>query len=218
MVTSSQFNQYQSIDGGWYEPRISEPCGDSDSALAVWVGIGFGHSLDTQDTVAQDGTLPHVPGYTDHAAWTEVWPYQSIVQQPLEATAGSEFDAQVWYEGGSGEWRFIMDNKATGQSLDITVYNMPPIEDQGSAAEFIAERPAYVVNGNYQLWDLSDFDYIDWLGAQVNQANIGNYSSSLAAVNMYGGIDYGAPFGNWLAGPGDIVDNRKFTDYYYTCS
>jgi hypothetical protein len=164
-----------------------------------------------------------VPGMSDHEAWWEFWPYNSIVPIDFSATAGAEFDASVRWLGDSGgqadEYRFWFYNYANGQTdafntfvsavdYQYAIYGAPSL-----SAEVVIERPTV----NNKLTNLLNFGTLIVTSSQANGVSFGSYPQFWSngeerhGVHMYNG-------GTELAAPSAIASNGYFTVAQESCN
>jgi hypothetical protein len=180
---------YTHTAGYFVEPSDHGSC--NTSSAYTWAGIGGWYN----PNLGQDGTAQQVPGLGNDQAWTEILPELPIATN-LYATPGHWFLADTQYTG-SGHYSFYMYNYANGQATHATGSG----GFDGNVAEYIVERPG--------TQNLLNFSRVSFQGFTNGQA-FGRYPTE--RVNMWNGT------GELNAGPGAILSQYAFTDYYHHCA
>ncbi len=212
-VTESTSETFDHAEGWYYEPqRYSSVCTNPDES--TWAGLGGWNSGD--DVLAQNGTAIGVPGISDHQAWWEFYPYNSMVPINFSATQGALFDASVRYLGDSGgqedEYRFWFYNYANNQTDAFNayvssvsggvIYGAPSY-----TAEVIIERPTV----NNQLTYLLNFSSLAVSQAEANGITFDNYPQFWTNGEIRHGVHMkNFSTGDMLADPSALGSDGSF--------
>ena len=197
IINTGGAGAYSEASATYYEPVLGSTSCSNNSAV-FWDGLGGNVG---SSHLAQNGTAVNVSGLGQHQGWTEVLPaQQSVVAQPISASAGHSFLAETVHNSGN-TFHFYFYNYYTAQALDLSV---TADGYDGSTAEYIAERPSY----SGHLYGLTNFQHITFEQTQTNGKS--SHVFGYQADTMYNGSDV-------LAIPHNYDSSGKFEVDWYAC-
>jgi len=177
---------FTSVSASWAQPAVT--CGAASTFSSFWVGLDG----DGTPTVEQTGTEADCAhGAASYQGWYEIFP-NAPVFFPGPVQPGDAMSASVVSSGGG---TFTLTLSDATQGWTQTTLQAEATAQLGSA-EVIAEAPS-----NGTVLPLADFGTVDFTGAAVDNAPIGD-SASLSELTMEsaGGAALAAP--SALAGGG----------------
>jgi hypothetical protein len=182
-------NSFTSVSSSWAQPAVT--CGQTDTFSSFWVGLDG----DGTPTVEQTGTEADCAnGAASYQGWFEIFP-DAPVFYPNPVQPGDAMSASV-VAAGNGEFTLTLSD--TTQGWQQVTHQSVPSAQLGSA-EVIAEAPS-----NGTVLPLADFGTVNFTGATVNNAAIGN-SANLSELTME------SPTDTALATPSALTGGNAFS-------
>jgi hypothetical protein len=211
---------FMSVAGIWQHPKLVSCAGAPGRALLSWVGIGgwSTHRL-IQAGVAQWDLNAYSGVHPLQAFWEIVWgagpsdhtPITSMNVRPAE---NDQLFAEVDYDGSSAA--FWVDDMTTGQADNAVRSDRVAASYNGSTAEWIDERPQYLVQGYIQ--PLPSFGTDSWQLIRTSSDGstfTGAHNGTWYPVEM---TTDGKSSSRMLAMGSGIFSNDTACDYWHACS
>jgi hypothetical protein len=167
----SSYNQFYDAYADYIEPGTVAAC--SGDAVVIWSGLGGWYH---PNTLAQQGTAPHIPSWPADEAWWDILPDVVYAQFFYDTVSpGDDVQARTHWSASQGQFTMTVADTSAHWTDDV-VY--PTSNYDGRSSEFIVERPVI----SNQTPPLRNFGYTVFNAGQTN--NIGMQNFSLYQITM----------------------------------